>query len=775
MHARRSGSAALSTLAIAAFSLALSTGCPRTEDKPGALTYAANPAVYTKGLSIAANVPSWPGGSPSSFSVTPALPAGLSLNPATGAITGKPTAVSATTSYTVTVQGGGDTASVSLSITVDARLAVLFTTDEHSHVFAAAPERDDFPLPTATGSGSLKGGVARRATLLASERAAGAQRGVETITVSAGDESQGTLAAVLFTQTNPDLALAKVLGYDAIALGNHDFELGLNALVAAVGAQVPAPPAPIPPLPAVATPFVLTNVTFSTTSTADDALAALYGEKGAGKPIERARVITTAGGLKVGIIAALGRGAASSSALAAPLTFTSGVDPLDPAKATAALDAIAAQLQPVIDDLRTTDAVDAVVLLGHGGIGAIPAIKGDDELLAAKLKGVDLVVSGHTHQQPDAVRYATDLDGREVPIMQPAPYGSEVGRAELAIHATGRPTLDTTASRTRFIAVDDRLLPSQDPTLHYVLATVVGGLEGYPLPSPPAPANTSFLELNLSIITGGLVADDPAVLGDLYYYPLGKTTYDVVGLGTGETNGSDLDTDAMVAAADALVTTTDPTIALQNRGAIRGDLVVGKTGELAFADLYRMVPNGGDPLEGSPGYPLVHVYISVLEVIGALDQTAKKAVEDGDFFLVPSGLKYEYDTSPARPIGTPGSWIKRVVRTDAAGAETQVLYDGSLTPPLRVPATTLIPTVATLYTASFAQFAGVTLRDAAGNVIADPTTAILKRADGSHVKDYQALAAYVRAQCLANAGVLPTRYGAAVPRRVLCTGPLCQQ
>ncbi|HSN14377.1 MAG TPA: putative Ig domain-containing protein [Anaeromyxobacteraceae bacterium] len=772
MHARRSGSAALSTLAIAALSLALTSGCSK-EDKPGALAYSTNPAVYTKGLSIAANVPSWPGGSPSSFSVTPALPAGLSLNPATGAITGKPTAVSATASYTVTARGGGDTASVSLSITVDARLAVLFTTDEHSHVFAAAPEVDDFPLPTSAGSGSLKGGVARRATLLANERAAGAQRGVETITVSAGDSNQGTLAAVLLTQTNPDLAFEKLLGYDAIAIGNHDFELGLPALAAAIVAAPPAPPAPIPPLPATFTPYVLTNVTFDAVSTADDAVAALYGEKGAGKPIERARVITTAGGLKVGIVAALGRGAASSSALAAPITFTSGIDPLDPTKAGAALDAIALQLQAAIDDLRSADAVDAVVLLGHGGIGATAAIPGDDELLATKLKGVDLIVSGHTHAQPDAVRYATDLDGREVPIMQPAPYGSEVGRAELAIHATGRPTLDTTASRTRFIAVDDRILPSQDPTLRYVLATVVGGLESVDV---AALGGMTFLEANLSVITGGLVTDDPAVLGDLYYYGLGSTTYDVIGLGSGETNGSDLDTDAMLSAANAVASTQ---IALQNRGAIRGDLVAGETGELSFADVYRVVPNGGDPVEGSPGYPLIRAYLLAGEIFGALDTTAKKAVEDGDFFLVPSGLRYEYDSS--RPLTPMGSWIKKIDLVDATGTVTTPIYDETLTSTggwAVNPTTTLVSLVTTLYVGEFAKFAGVTPRDQFGVPIADLTTVILTRGDGSHVKDYQALAKYVRDQCAANTaapGFLPTRYGDPVPRRALCTGPLCQQ
>lgn len=771
MHVHRSGSAAFHTLAIAAISLALSAGCNKP-DEPSALTYSANPAVYTRGLAIAANAPTWSGGSPDSFSVSPALPAGLAIDRSSGVISGTPSAVSSATTYTVTAKNDGGSTRASLSIAVDARLAVLFTTDEHSHVFGAAPELDDFPLPTTAGSGSVKGGVARRATVFANERAAGAVRGVETITVSAGDFSQGTLAAVLFTQTNPDLSIARVLGYDAIAIGNHEFELGLNALVAAIGAAPPAPPAPIPPLPAAAAPLVLTNVAFDATSTADDGIEALYGELGSGKAITRARIVTTAGGLKVGVVAALGRGAASSSALAAPLSFTSGVDPLDPALAGQALDAIAAQLQPVITSLRDVEAVDAVVLLGHGGIGATAAVSGDDERLAAKLRGVDLVVSGHSHETPDLVRYVADLDARQVPIMQPAPYGSEVGRAELVIHAAERPTLDTTATRTRFIAVDDRILPSQDPTLLYVMATVVGGLESVNLPV----VGMSFLELNLSTVTGGLVADDPAILGDLYHYVIGKTAYDVVGIGSGETNGSDLDTDAMLAAANAVATTQ---IALQNRGAIRGDLVVGATGDLGFADVYRMVPNGGDPVESSPGYPLIRGYLLAGEIFGALDTTAKKAVEDGDFFIVPSGLKYEYDSS--RPLAPLGSWIKKIDLVDGTGTVTTPIYDETVTATggwLVDPFTTLVSLVTTLYVGEFAKFANVTLRDQSGVPIADLNTAILTRGDGSHVKDYQALASYIVDECAANTaapGFLPDRYGAAVPRRALCTGPLCQQ
>ena len=60
------------------------------------------------------------GTTPLSYSVSPALPAGLSMAPATGVISGMPTATSPTTTYTVTVtDANGATATATFSMTVD--------------------------------------------------------------------------------------------------------------------------------------------------------------------------------------------------------------------------------------------------------------------------------------------------------------------------------------------------------------------------------------------------------------------------------------------------------------------------------------------------------------------------------------------------------------------------------------------------------------------------------------------------------------------------------
>jgi hypothetical protein len=72
---------------------------------------------------IPANRPSSTGRALTAYSVSPDLPAGLSLASDTGIITGTPTAVSAKASYTVTAFNATGTAAATLTITVNAAAA----------------------------------------------------------------------------------------------------------------------------------------------------------------------------------------------------------------------------------------------------------------------------------------------------------------------------------------------------------------------------------------------------------------------------------------------------------------------------------------------------------------------------------------------------------------------------------------------------------------------------------------------------------------------------
>ncbi|HTG67139.1 MAG TPA: MBG domain-containing protein, partial [Flavobacterium sp.] len=95
--------------------LIVNTSCT----SPTALTYTSNTATYCANVAIIANSPSNSGGTPTSYSVSPALPAGLSLNTSTGVISGTPTTATAATNYTVTATNSCGSTTKDISITVN--------------------------------------------------------------------------------------------------------------------------------------------------------------------------------------------------------------------------------------------------------------------------------------------------------------------------------------------------------------------------------------------------------------------------------------------------------------------------------------------------------------------------------------------------------------------------------------------------------------------------------------------------------------------------------
>ncbi len=73
---------------------------------------------YTEGFAITSVLPTSTGGSVRTYSISPALPTGLTLNTSTGQISGTPTVVSSTTSYTITATNpaGSDTYSFNMQV-----------------------------------------------------------------------------------------------------------------------------------------------------------------------------------------------------------------------------------------------------------------------------------------------------------------------------------------------------------------------------------------------------------------------------------------------------------------------------------------------------------------------------------------------------------------------------------------------------------------------------------------------------------------------------------
>src|SRR5205085_8570998 len=99
---------------------------------------------------ITANTPTSNGGAVVSYSVSPALPAGLSLSTSTGVITGTPTALATTAGYTVTAtnSGGSTTATVTIAVNDVAPSALTYSTKPATYTKGTAITANS---PSSTG------------------------------------------------------------------------------------------------------------------------------------------------------------------------------------------------------------------------------------------------------------------------------------------------------------------------------------------------------------------------------------------------------------------------------------------------------------------------------------------------------------------------------------------------------------------------------------------------------------------------------------------------
>lgn len=86
--------------------------------QPKVLSYTSATVSYTHDVAISTNSATCTGGAVATYTVSPSLPTGLSLNASTGAITGTPTVVAAQSTFTVTATNAAGTATKALLITI---------------------------------------------------------------------------------------------------------------------------------------------------------------------------------------------------------------------------------------------------------------------------------------------------------------------------------------------------------------------------------------------------------------------------------------------------------------------------------------------------------------------------------------------------------------------------------------------------------------------------------------------------------------------------------
>lgn len=111
-----------------------------SDNLPSNLVYSQNPASYSFKEQIIDNVPSSTGGAVTTYSISPALPAGLVLDTATGIISGTPTVLSSATNYTVTATNTGGSLAINLTISVGkGNQTISFTAITSNHTYGESP------------------------------------------------------------------------------------------------------------------------------------------------------------------------------------------------------------------------------------------------------------------------------------------------------------------------------------------------------------------------------------------------------------------------------------------------------------------------------------------------------------------------------------------------------------------------------------------------------------------------------------------------------------
>lgn len=242
--------------------------------------------------------------------------------------------------------GSSDNRSAHRPITV----TVLHTNDTHSRL-EPFPRDDEL---SASNAGPQQGGTARRKTLIEQIRA----REPHVLLLDAGDNFQGTLFYNAWKGSAEVMAL-NALGYDALTLGNHEFDRGPAELGRALRGEPVTIADAAYPTEKLQAPLVATNVDASD----EPALVGLF----------RPSVVVERGGEDFGVLGIVTEDVPRASSPGRNLHF---------------LDYIAS-VQAEADRL-TAQGVNKIILLSHYGYAL-------DVEKAAQLRGVDLIISGHDH------------------------------------------------------------------------------------------------------------------------------------------------------------------------------------------------------------------------------------------------------------------------------------------------------------------------------------------------------------------------------------------
>ncbi|MGR3435154.1 MAG: bifunctional metallophosphatase/5'-nucleotidase [Shimia sp.] len=254
--------------------------------------------------------------------------------------------------------------------------------------------------------GACFGGVARVATMFDQLREELA--GENVIFVDAGDQFQGSL---IYTTYKGSVAaeMMEAIGFDAMAVGNHEFDDGPEKLAEFADA--------------VSFPVVSGNLDLTGSDLLKDRI--------------EDRVVLEVGGERIGIVSALATDTTETSSPGADVVFMDEIE----------------ALQQDVAELEA-EGVTKIIALNHVGLPR-------DREIAAEVDGLDAVIGGHSHTlmsntEEGALPYPQMVDG--VPVAQAYAYSKYVGHLVLTFDDAGNVTEATGDT----ILLDASVAPRQD-------------------------------------------------------------------------------------------------------------------------------------------------------------------------------------------------------------------------------------------------------------------------------------------------------------------------
>jgi len=558
------------------------------------------------------------------------------------------------------------------------KITIIHTNDMHSRLTGYAPELAYSPLTV--NDDNTVGGFSRIATIIKNEK--NNNEGI-TLVLDAGDFLMGTLFQGLEPTTGFQLQLMKKMGYDAVCIGNHEFDFGPGKLASIINSAASGGAIPH---------VLLSNAVFSDSDHADDELSKLFANN-----MMLRKLIIERNGIKIGLFSLLGVVADDNAAYAPPVTFAKQVP----------------TAKRLVKELQA-EGCDIIICLSHSGVSRSKSgdWEGEDFDLARKVKGIDVIISGHTHTK---LEKPVVVNGTA--IVQTGDYGKNVGKLSMTLN-NGLISVNDYS----LISVDDRIpgdehvvamIEEQKKVVNEEILNPIGLDYSKPL------AESDFLlECNeqgdiVNSNIGPLVAD--ATRDYVNRHIKGGTDISIIAVGT-----------------------------------IRDNIVPGLQ---TAPDIFRIMSMGNGK-DNIPGYPLCRLYVTGHELKGILEIMYIAGQSTPGNYCYYAGIKADYD--PDRGLLKKIQKIS-IVKPDGTmqvvdfSKENRTLYS--------IVANSYILEYVSIIKKLSKGLVKLVPKDGSGNIITDMTTSILdfdQNRDGvQEGKEWLAITEYLQAMKDSNGNGVP--------------------